>query len=108
MRQILVDYARKHGASKRAATGLVPLEEAVLAAPERPAELLALDEALTRLSEVDRRKSRILELRYFAGMSEAEAAHVLGISKATARRDMRMAEAWVRRELSGGSQEAAP
>jgi RNA polymerase sigma factor (TIGR02999 family) len=108
MRQVLVDYARKHATSKRAATGLVPLEEAVVAAPDRPVELVALDEALTRLTGLDARKGRIVELRYFAGMSEAEAANVLGISKATARRDMRMAEAWIRREISAGSQEAAP
>jgi RNA polymerase sigma factor (TIGR02999 family) len=107
MRQILVDYARKHATGKRAAGERTPLEEAVVATPERSGEVLALDEALTRLTEVDARKSRILELRYFAGMSEAEAANVLGISKATARRDLRMAEAWVRREISGGSREAA-
>jgi RNA polymerase sigma factor (TIGR02999 family) len=105
MRQILVDYARKHSTAKRAGQR-VPLEEAVVMAPERPADVLALDQALTRLTDIDARKSRILELRYFAGMSEAEAAEVLGISKTTARRDMRMAEAWVRREMRGGSHEA--
>ena len=107
MRQIPVDYARKHATTKRTAGERVPLEQAVVVAPERSAEVLALDEALTRLTELDARKSRILELRYFAGMSEAEAANVLGISKATARRDMRMAEAWVRREISGGPHQAA-
>jgi RNA polymerase sigma factor (TIGR02999 family) len=107
MRQILVDYARKHSSAKRSDAGHVPLTEVVLIARERSDELLALDEALGKLTEMDARKGRMLEMRYFAGMGVAEAAGALGISLATARRDLRMAEAWVRREISRGSVEAS-
>src|SRR5262245_47390502 len=101
MRQILVDHARKHHAAKRGA-GLrkVTLEESVIYSEEKGSNLLLLDEALTQLAAVDARKARVIELRYFGGLSVNETAEALGISVATTGRDLRMAEAWLRRELS--------
>lgn len=101
MRQILVDHARKHYAAKRGA-GLkkVTLEDALVFSEEKGSELLLLDEALTQLAVVDPRKARVIELRYFAGLSVNETAEALGISVATTGRDLRMAEAWLRRELT--------
>jgi RNA polymerase sigma-70 factor, ECF subfamily len=78
----------------------VALENAAVAAHERPAELVALDEALERLAELDPRQVRIVECRFFAGMSVEETAEVLGISPATVKRDWTAARAWLNRELS--------
>lgn len=101
MRQILVDHARKHCASKRGGgMETVPLDDALIYSTERAASLLQLDDALTALAALDQRKSRVLELRYFAGMSPGETAEALGVSERTITRDLRMAEAWLRRELS--------
>jgi len=94
MRQILVDHARKRHAQKRGGGVNVPLDEAVLMSRERPADLVAIDDALKALAAVDEQKARIIELRYFAGMSVEETAEVMGISVATARRHLRFAEAW--------------
>ena len=103
MRRVLVDAARARGARKRGgAESPVVLDEALLAAPERSASLLALDDALTALASVDPRKSQMVELRYFAGLSVAETATVLGVSPETVHRDWRVAKAWLLRELSGG------
>jgi RNA polymerase sigma factor (TIGR02999 family) len=100
MREILVDHARRRKAGKR--TGRkVPLNEAVGLAPERPEELLALDEALTELKRLDERKCQAVELRYFGGLMTEEIAEALGISAVTVRRDLRMAEAWLYREMGG-------
>ena len=77
------------------------LENAAAAAQERPAELVALDEALERLAELDPRQVKIVECRFFAGMSVEETAEVLGISPATVKRDWTAARAWLNRELSG-------
>jgi len=101
MRQVLVDYARKHGAAKRAGGVKVAIEEATVVAPDRLAVLLSLDEALTALYAIDPRKSRIIELRYFAGMRADETAKAMNLSVATARRELRMAEAWLHRAISG-------
>ncbi len=102
MRQILVDYARKHRAAKRGGGDpRIPLDEAIVYAPERSAELLALDEALTRLSQADERKGRVVELRFFGGLSNAEAAALLGISENTVIREWAFARAWLQRELAG-------
>ena len=103
MRRILVDAARARGAHKRG--GAVPhvsLDELPLTAPEREASLVALDEALTALAEVDERKSRVVELRYFGGLTVAETAAVLHVSPETVHRDWHVARAWLLRELSGG------
>jgi RNA polymerase sigma factor (TIGR02999 family) len=100
MRQILVDHARAHHAGKRGGSGQrVPLEHAEIFAPEREADLVALDEALTALAAFDERKARILELRFFGGMSLEETAEALGVSVRTIDREMRMARAWLYQAL---------
>ncbi len=101
MRRILVDDARAKNARKRGVGwDAVSLNDAILPSPERGPEILALDEALTRLAFLDKRQAKIVELRFFAGMSEQEAGEVLGISPRTVKRDWRMAKAWLLRELS--------
>jgi RNA polymerase sigma factor (TIGR02999 family) len=101
MRRILVDAARARGARKRGGNaGVASLDGAALLAPQREASLVALDDALTTLAHVDPRKSQVVELRYFAGLSVAETAGVLGVSAETVQRDWRVAKAWLLRELS--------
>lgn len=101
MRRILVDHARSRQAKKRVeGQGAVSLDEEHLFSPERGPEIVALDEALKRLAEVDDRQSKIVELRFFAGMSEEETGAVLGISARTVKRDWRLARAWLYRELN--------
>lgn len=102
MRQILVDYARTRQSLKRGgAADNLPLEEAILiAAQETDVDLLALDEALNCLAEMDERQSRIVELRYFSGLSIAETAEVLQISPTTVKRDWNVAKAFLNHELS--------
>lgn len=100
MRRILVDHARANRARKRGnGWDAVSLNDAILPSPERAPEILALDEALTRLSQLDRRQGKIVELRFFAGMSEEETGEVLGISSRTVKRDWRIARAWLFKEL---------
>ena len=102
MRRILVDHARRRGFAKRGGNALrVPLDEVLLVAQERGIELLALDEALDALARIDSRKSRVVELRYFGGLSIEETAEVLGVSVDTVKRDWRMARAWLIAELTG-------
>jgi RNA polymerase sigma factor (TIGR02999 family) len=101
MRQILVDHARARQAEKRGGEGeRVPLEEAEVCGNERPADLTALDEALTRLAAFDERKVQIIELKYFGGMNEDEIAQALGISVRTLGRDLRLAKAWLAQILT--------
>ena len=100
MRRILVDHARGHEAVKRGgAVAKVSLEEVAVVSKERSAELLALDEALTRLAAFDPQQARIIELRFFGGLTVEEAAEVLSISPATVKRDWNMAKAWLTREV---------
>jgi len=102
IRHILVDHARDRGSSKRGAGAAhLPIDETVLGTPTPKVEVLDLDEALTSLSMIDSRKARVVELRYFGGLSVAEVAGVLDISKETAQRDWTMAKAWLLRELTG-------
>ena len=101
MRRILVDHARRRGFAKRGGNALrVPLDEVLLVAEARGIEVLALDEALDALARIDRRKCRVVELRYFGGLKIEEAAEVLGVSVDTAKRDWRMAKAWLFTELT--------
>lgn len=102
MRRILVDHARTRHREKRGGSAEdVPLEEALLAvADESDVDVIALDEALTRLAKFDPEQERLVELRYFAGLSLDEAADVLGISRATAAREWAVAKAWLHRELT--------
>src|SRR5262249_41578851 len=101
MRQVLVDYARSQQAAKRGAGRRVSLDDAEPALPERSADVMALDEALTRLASFDERKAKALELRFFAGMSLEETAEALGVSPRTVDREMRMARAWLYKALGG-------
>jgi RNA polymerase sigma factor (TIGR02999 family) len=101
MRRILVDHARRRGFAKRGGNALrMPLDEVLLVAEARGIEVLALDEALGALARIDRRKGRVVELRYFGGLSIEETAEVLGVSADTAKRDWRMARAWLFAELT--------
>jgi RNA polymerase sigma factor (TIGR02999 family) len=106
MRRILVDHARgrqavkRGGAEGRGAAGRLPLEVAEGVPDGQPAvDVLALDEALRRLAELDPKQSRVVELRYFAGLGIEETAEVLGVSPATVKREWSTARAWLRREL---------
>lgn len=104
VRRILVDHARRRGFAKRGGRALrVPLDEVPPAAEARGIEVLALDKALDALAGMDPRKSRVVELRYFGGLSIEETAEVLGVSIDTAKRDWRMARAWLIAELTGES-----
>jgi RNA polymerase sigma-70 factor (ECF subfamily) len=102
MRRILVDYARSRHRAKRGGIGEnLPLEEAALVvSEERSVDLVALDEALERLAEFDERQARIVELRYFSGLSIEETAEVLRISPATVKSDWNIAKAWLRHEIT--------
>jgi RNA polymerase sigma factor (TIGR02999 family) len=103
MRRILVDAARARGARKRGGgVPLLPLDDAPPPVSERDRSLVALDDALSALAKVDARKSRVVELRYFAGLSVEDTAAVLRVSPETVQREWRTAKAWLLRELSGG------
>ena len=103
-RRILVDHARRRKSAKRGGDALqVPLDEELLQAESGGIEVMALDRALEALATIDGRKSRLVELRYFGGLSVEEAAGVLGVSKETAKRDWKMARAWLYAELAGGA-----
>jgi RNA polymerase sigma factor (TIGR02999 family) len=104
MRQILIDHARGRATAKRGG-GLcrVTMDQAVTPVFDHDPELLDLDDALKRLSAIDARQARIVELRFFGGMSVEEVAHVLHLSKTTIETDWRMARAWIRRELTNES-----
>lgn len=101
MRRVLVDFARERGYQKRGG-GIrrVPLDEALLVADEPDQDLVALDDALNALAEIDARKSRAIELRFFGGLSIAEAALILEVSPETVKRDCRLAKAWLLRWLT--------
>jgi RNA polymerase sigma factor (TIGR02999 family) len=103
MRRILISYARMHGAEKRGGRDreMVPLENAIVAATERPDDLVALDEALSRLAALNERQAKVVECRFFGGMDVDQTAEVLGISRATVKRDWATARAWLNRELVG-------
>ena len=102
MRQILVDHARtKHRKKRGGDDAKLPLDEAMMVvADEKNIDLIALDEALTRLEMKDKQQTRIVELRYFSGLSLEETAKFLEISRTTAARDWAMAKAWLHRELT--------
>ena len=104
MRQILVDYARRHGAAKRGAS--VPrlsLEDATMMPRRKAVDVVALDDALIGLAKIDVRQSRVVELRFFAGLSLEQISDVLEIAPATAQRDWTAARAWLHREMSRNS-----
>jgi RNA polymerase sigma-70 factor (ECF subfamily) len=102
MRQILVDHARRRGAGKRGSGVMdVTLNEALVPARADNCDLLALDEALTKLAAFDPRKCQVVEMRYFGGCTVEETAEALGVSMITVIRETRVAEAWLRRSMSG-------
>jgi RNA polymerase sigma factor (TIGR02999 family) len=104
MRQILVDRARARGAQKRwAGQNRVTLTDSLALAADQEGMLPALDEALTRLEQIDAEQARIVELRFFAGLTIEEAAEALGMSPATVKRRWALARAWLFRELSGSA-----
>jgi RNA polymerase sigma factor (TIGR02999 family) len=100
MRRILVDFSRSRGSHKRGADGIhLPLDEALIVSREPHADVLALDDALKALAAVDERKSRVIELRFFGGLSVEETAEVLKVSDETVKRDWRLAKAWLLRQF---------
>jgi len=102
MRQILVTYAERRLAEKRGGGAeRVPLDTANPVAPEVAEDILAMHEALDRLAQLDERQGRVVEYRFFAGMSVSETAELLGLSTATVKRDWAVASAWLRREIAG-------
>lgn len=111
MRRVLIDHARGHNASKRGGAGAyagggrvwerVTLDQAIASGEAGNTELLELDEAIEKLSKVDPRAARVVELRFFGGLTIAEAALVLGVAESTVEDDWAMARAWLGRELSG-------
>lgn len=104
MRRILVDYARSRRYTKRGGEWRqVPFNEAVAVFRDRQTDIVALDDALCTLSEIDPRKSRVVEMRFFGGMSVKEVAEVLNVSQETVQRDWRLAKAWLLRELGEGT-----
>jgi len=101
MRHLLVDHARARGRIRRGADPQqVSLDEAALISEQKGEEMIALDEALTKLAAIDARKVKIVELRYFSGLSAEETATVLGVSEITVKREWLKAKAWLYRELS--------
>ena len=107
MRRILVSHAVSRGRQKRGAqVVVVPLEEAGAVVAERTADIVALDEALSTLAKFDERKSQLVELRFFGGLTETEAAEVLNMSVRTVQREWSLARAWLFRELTGDGQAA--
>jgi RNA polymerase sigma factor (TIGR02999 family) len=103
MRRILVDHARRHQAEKRGGfRQKLTLDEAVDYSQTRDVDLVKLDDALTALAKFDARQSRIVELRFFGGLTIEETAEAIGISPATVKVDWSMAKAWLRREIGGG------
>jgi RNA polymerase sigma factor (TIGR02999 family) len=107
MRRILVDHARSHGYAKRGGGALtLTLDQAVAASKQREVDLLALDDALHSLAKLDERQSRMVELRFFGGLSIEETSEVLGVSAPTVKREWASARAWLYREISRGSLDA--
>jgi RNA polymerase sigma factor (TIGR02999 family) len=103
MRRVLLDYARSRSREKRGgAHAELPLDETLVFSRERSDELIKLDQALSRLAEVDRRQSQVVELRYFGGLTVEETAVALGVSPKTVRREWSVARTWLHREIRMG------
>ena len=106
MRRILVSYATARGTGKRGGSAhKVSLEDATIASPERDSQIVALDEALEKLAQVDPRKAQIVEMRFFAGLSVEETAAVLRVSTKTVLRDWSLSKTWLAREMRRGTGE---
>ena len=100
MREILVDYARKRASAKRGKGARIALDDALLISESRLEDVVAVDEVLHRLEELDPRQGRIVELRFFAGMGVEEIAEAMEISVPTVKREWRSAKAWLHREMT--------
>jgi RNA polymerase sigma-70 factor, ECF subfamily len=100
MRQVLVDFARAHRSAKRGSGLKAPLDDALQLPVEPSPDLLELHDALNRLASFDPRKARVIELRYFGGLSRDEVADAMQLTLATVKRDLALGEAWLRRELA--------
>jgi len=108
MRRILVDYSRSHDAKKRGNEfEKVFLEEAEVVSKGKAPDVIAVDEALTRLAKVDPQQGQLVELRFFGGLDLDEAAAVLGVSRTTVKRNWNLAKAWLARELRRGEEKNA-
>lgn len=108
MRRILVDHARKHIAGKRGGgIDILPLNEGIVFTPGRSSQIVQLDEALSRLNETDERAAKVIELRFFGGLSVEECAEVMSISPRTVKREWMFARAWLRTEFGLGPEENA-
>jgi len=108
MRQVLVDYARSHAAAKRGTDLRVELDAALILPQERNAEVIALDEALNTLSQIDEQQGKIVEMRFFGGLSIEEIGEVLGLSRSTVKREWNVAKAWLLREMRRDTHGEAP
>jgi RNA polymerase sigma factor (TIGR02999 family) len=104
MRQVLVDYARTRRAAKRDLGQRITWDDAILWAKDRPPDLVALDDALTELAKLDPKQSRIVEMRFFGGLSIEETSKVLAVSPATVKREWSSARAWLHREIKRARQ----
>jgi len=105
MRRILVEFARSRGRHKRGGdVQKIELDEALVLSPQRGADLVALDDALTALAAMDERKAKVIELRFFGGLSVEETAEVLEVSPDTVMRDWRLAKVWLWREMKHGAE----
>ncbi len=105
MRRILVDHARRHNLKRGAGVQHLSLEVAAAISPGRDADLVALDDAMGTLAQLDPRKARVVELRFFGGLSVEETAEVLKVSAVTVMRDWNTARAWLYREMGGGARD---
>ena len=106
MRRILVDHARKHIAGKRGGgIEMLPLNEAIVFTPGRSSQIVQLDDALSRLSQTDERAAKVIELRFFGGLSVEETSEVLGISPRTVKREFMFARTWLRTEFGLGPED---
>lgn len=103
MRRILVEHARRQTQRRGGGVPHVSLDEAAVVSGKRPADLVALDDALNALERFDPRKTRVVEMRFFGGLSLEETAEVLRVSSVTVKRDLRTAKAWLHRELTGSA-----
>lgn len=102
MRQILVDYARGHGAAKRGADRIVDLDTCLVIPQMQSTDMVALDDALKDLTRLDQQQGQIVELRFFGGLATEEIAEVLDISPSTVKRDWNVAKAWLTRQMKKG------
>jgi len=103
MRRILVEHARRHNLKRGGGVQHVSLEETAIVDDDRPADLVALDDAMNALARIDPRKVQVVEMRFFGGLSVEETAEVLKVSPVTVMRDWSTAKAWLYRELTGGA-----